>query len=139
MYLCTRDPSIDIPPTASSLLNIINYSITKSGLEGQLLSIIIEYERPELEIQKTKALQQEEQLKISLASLEKKLLEQLATSHGNILENLTLIKNLEENKSKANTIEKSLEQSALLSESLDNQRKAYQFLAVNGAKLFLLI
>ena len=50
MYLCTRDPSIDIPPTASSLVNIINYSITKSGLEGQLLSIIIEHERPELEI-----------------------------------------------------------------------------------------
>jgi len=50
-----------------------------------------------------------------------------------------LIKNLEENKSKANTIEKSLEQSALLQESLDNQRKAYQYLAVNGAKLFLLI
>jgi len=34
LYLCTRDPSIDIPPTASSLVNIINYSITKSGLEG---------------------------------------------------------------------------------------------------------
>ena len=60
MYLCTRDPAIDIPPTASSLVNIINYSITKSGLEGQLLSIIIEHERPELEVQKTKALQKEE-------------------------------------------------------------------------------
>lgn len=57
LYLCTRDPSIRIPPTASSLLTLINYSITKSGLEGQLLSLIIEHEKPELEIQKTKALQ----------------------------------------------------------------------------------
>jgi dynein heavy chain 2, cytosolic len=139
LYLCTRDPAVRIPPTASSLLTLINYSITKSGLEGQLLSLIIEHEKPELEIQKTEALQQEERFKMQLASLEKKLLEELATSTGNILENKTLIANLEENKTKSVVIAKSLEKSAELQQSLDNQRQVYQNLAVKGAQLFLLI
>ena len=51
---------------------------------------------------------------MQLASLEKKLLEELATSKGNILENKGLIKNLEENKTKAVIIAKSLEKSAEL-------------------------
>jgi hypothetical protein len=38
--------------------------VTKSGLEGQLLSITINYEQPELEARKTKLLEDEERLKI---------------------------------------------------------------------------
>ena len=60
LYLSTRDSTIVIPPTASSLLTIINFTVTRSGLEGQLLSIIINYEQPELEKRKTESLQNEE-------------------------------------------------------------------------------
>lgn len=76
---------------------------------------------------------------MQLAGLEKKLLEELANSKGNILENTVLIKNLEESKSKAVVIAKSLKQAAELQLSLDNQRQVYQILAVKGAVLFLLI
>jgi len=42
----------------------VNFTVTKSGLEGQLLSITINFEQPELESRKTQLLEQEEKLKI---------------------------------------------------------------------------
>ena len=52
MFLITRNPSIYLPPNVYSLINVLNYSVTKSGLEGKLLSIIINIEQPELEQKK---------------------------------------------------------------------------------------
>ena len=76
----------------------INFTVTKSGLEGQLLGITLNHEQPELEKKKTEYLQKEETLKMRLADLEKKLLEELANSQGNILENKSLIEHLNDTK-----------------------------------------
>jgi dynein heavy chain 2, cytosolic len=60
MFLCTRDQFVDIPPNAQALITTVNFTVTKSGLEGQLLSITINFEQPELESRKTQLLEQEE-------------------------------------------------------------------------------
>lgn len=91
LFLTTRDSFVEVPPNASSLITLVNFTVTKSGLEGQLLSITINFEQPELESRKTALLEEEERLKISLAEFEKKLLEELANSEGNLLENKALI------------------------------------------------
>jgi dynein heavy chain 2, cytosolic len=44
VFLCTRNSDIIMTPSESGLLNMINFTVTKSGLEGKLLSIIINYE-----------------------------------------------------------------------------------------------
>jgi dynein heavy chain 2, cytosolic len=64
LYLCTRNSGIEINAKTSSLISIINYSVTKSGLEGKLLSIIINHEQPDLERKKQELLENEENLKI---------------------------------------------------------------------------
>jgi len=64
LYMATRDQFVDIPPNCSALVTSVNFTVTKSGLEGQLLSITINYEQPELEARKTKLLEDEERLKI---------------------------------------------------------------------------
>ena len=58
----------------------INFTVTKSGLEGQLLSLTINFEQPELESRKTQLLEQEDKLKIQLSDFEKQLLMALANS-----------------------------------------------------------
>lgn len=98
LYLTTRDQFVQIPPNCSSLITDINFTVTKSGLEGQLLSITINFEQPELEARKTKLLEEEERLKLQLADYEKQLLNELASSSGNILENKTLIDSLNQTK-----------------------------------------
>lgn len=71
MYMTTRDQFVDIPPNSKSLVTNVNFTVTKSGLEGQLLSITINFEQPELESRKTQLLEEEERLQIQLADFEK--------------------------------------------------------------------
>lgn len=47
---------------------------------GRLLGMILQHEEPELEAQKSALLQQEQELVLQLATLEKQLLQALATS-----------------------------------------------------------
>ena len=51
--MTTRDQFVDIPPNSQALVTNVNFTVTKSGLEGQLLSITINFEQPELESRKT--------------------------------------------------------------------------------------
>ncbi len=114
LYLTTRDSFVEIPPNAQSLITLVNFTVTKSGLEGQLLSITINFEQPELESRKTQVLEEEERLKIQLANYEKSLLEELANAEGNILENKVLIDSLNQTKKQSVEIEQALEESQKL-------------------------
>lgn len=137
LYLTTRDQFVEIPPNSQALVANVNFTVTKSGLEGQLLSITINFEQPELESRKTQLLEEEERLKIQLAGYEKQLLEELASSEGNMLENKTLIDGLNQTKIQSKQIEKALTESKSLGESLDQQRNVYRNFAHIGSNLFM--
>jgi dynein heavy chain 2 len=52
LFLVTRNPTPSVPPSAASVLTVTNFSVTRSGLESQLLALTIRHERPELETRK---------------------------------------------------------------------------------------
>lgn len=135
----TRDTTLDIHPKTRATLSIINYSVTRSGLEMQLLSIVINHEKPELEEKKMKILEQEDAFKVQLAEVENQLLYELASSTGNLLENQKLILSLEEAKAKSETISENLKNSKKITESIDKERETYRSLSVIGAEIFLLL
>ncbi len=139
LFLCTRNNEIQIDPTEHALLKVINFTVTKSGLEGKLLSVIINQEKPEIEQKKSQCLQESEDLTLMMNALEQNLLEQLASSRGNLLENEALIASLNETKQKSLRIKESLEKSKALQEDLDQQRNAYRPLAQKAAALFISI
>jgi len=62
---------------------------------------------------------------MKLADYERKLLEELADSQGNILQNKTLIDSLNNTKTQSIEIEKGLQESHKLQSSLDKQREVY--------------
>ena len=136
LYLSTRDSSIEISSNSKAVITLVNFTVTRSGLEGQLLSIILNHEQPELEKQKTEMLKREEHLKVQLADLEKELLEELATATGNILENKTLIESLNRTKTNSMEIGESLKKSQELQASVDRQREEYRSLATNGSTIY---
>lgn len=141
LFLCTRNSNaIDqLPPNAACLVTRVNFSVTRAGLEGQLLGLTLQYEKPELEQRKSELLAKEEEFKVQLAELEKQLLEQLADASGNILENEPLIKSLEGAKLAATTITESLAESNRLQVDLDQQREVYRPLATLGSRIFILV
>ncbi|KAG4054485.1 Cytoplasmic dynein 2 heavy chain 1 [Phytophthora cactorum] len=139
LYLVTRNPSPPLAPDALAIVNVVNFTVTKSGLEGQLLGVTIQHEQPELEQEKSELLRQEEDCKVQLAALEKQLVEALATSEGDILENTMLVESLTKTKATSAEIENALERSAKKSEELDEKRDTYSPFAREGAKIFFLV
>ncbi|XP_050986096.1 LOW QUALITY PROTEIN: cytoplasmic dynein 2 heavy chain 1 [Labeo rohita] len=139
LFLATRNPSPFIPPDAKSVITEVNFTTTRAGLRGQLLALTIQQEKPELESEKTKLLQQEEEKKIQLAQLEESLLETLATAQGNILENKELIESLNQTKASSALIHLSLTESHRLQTSLDQERDAYLPLAETASKMYFVI
>uniref|UniRef100_A0A8C0I8A9 Cytoplasmic dynein 2 heavy chain 1 n=1 Tax=Bubo bubo TaxID=30461 RepID=A0A8C0I8A9_BUBBB len=139
LFLSTRNPNPFLPPDASSIVTEVNFTTTGSGLRGQLLALTIQHEKPDLEEQKTKLLQQEEDKKIQLAKLEESLLEALATSQGNILENKDLIESLNQTKASSALIQESLAESHRLQSFLDKERDAYLPLAESASKMYFII
>ncbi|XP_073674385.1 cytoplasmic dynein 2 heavy chain 1-like [Garra rufa] len=139
LFLATRNPSPFIPPDAKSVITEVNFTTTRAGLRGQLLALTIQQEKPELESEKTKLLQQEEEKKIQLAQLEESLLETLATAQGNILENKELIESLNQTKASSALIHQSLSESHRLQTSLDQERDAYLPLAETASKMYFVI
>lgn len=139
MFMVTRNPRPDIPADAASLITEVNFTVTRSGLEGQLLGVTLQHEQPELETRKSELLQKEEELKVQLAGLEKTLLEELASSTGDILENQKLIDSLTETKTKSADIAAALEGSEKASVELDRQRDVYRPFAKAGSSMFFLV
>ena len=78
--------------------------VTLKGLEDQLLSVITGFERKELEEQREHLIQETSDNKNLLKDLEDSLLRELASSTGNMLDNLDLVQTLEETKSKATEV-----------------------------------
>ncbi|GMH35100.1 hypothetical protein BSKO_02968 [Bryopsis sp. KO-2023] len=139
LFLVTRNPTPKLPPDARPLVAVTNFTVTRNGLEGQLLSLTIQNEEPELELQRSTLLKQEEELKVQLADIEKHLLHTLANSRGNILENEELLQSLNETKAKSSTISAGLAESKELHCNLDKQREVYCPVAQRGSLIFFAI
>lgn len=78
--------------------------VTLKGLEDQLLSVIMGFEKKELEEQRERLIQETSDNKKLLKNLGESLLRELATSTGNMLDNTELVHTLEETKSKASEV-----------------------------------
>eukprot|EP01029_Cantina_marsupialis_P010152 TRINITY_DN2319_c0_g2_i3.p1 TRINITY_DN2319_c0_g2~~TRINITY_DN2319_c0_g2_i3.p1 ORF type:complete len:2726 (-),score=1059.52 TRINITY_DN2319_c0_g2_i3:6-7787(-) len=139
LCLFTRSPNPQLPPSAAALVSVINFTVTRSGLEGQLLGVTLKNEEPELETRKSKLLQEEEDFKVQLAGLEKELLAELAASQGDLLENQALVASLTKTKAKSLEIQEALQRSEEMSLRLDAQRDVYLPFAMKGSAIFFIM
>ena len=73
---------------------------------------------------------------MELETIEQSLLEQLAASKGNLLENTELLGSLNAAKQNAETVSASLKESATLQASLAEERSAYNALADAASRLY---
>jgi len=139
LYLSTRDNSIELSSSLLSSLLIVNFTVTRSGLESLLLALTIEMEQPELETKKNELLEQQAKIKIELAEVEKMLLDELVSLDGNLLENKSLITSLEEAKDKSTKSEISLKESLALTKNIDEKRNIYLSLSILATDIFMLL
>ena len=137
LVFLSRNHALKLEPYAAALVNEVNNLVTAKGLEQKLLSIIINHERPDIEEKKKECLEQERTLKIDIKKLEEQLLNELASSEGNILENVSLLNSLNDTKVKSIKISEALQKSEQLQKSLEQERSIYVPLAAKGTQIYL--
>ncbi|KAI8122976.1 axonemal, Dynein heavy chain 10 [Lucilia cuprina] len=136
LYLTTKFSNPKFDPAVYAKAMVINYTVTQTGLEDQLLSVVVRAERPDLEAQRETLIAQTSENKQLLQQLEDSLLRELATSTGNMLDNIELIDTLENTKSKAAIVLEQLKLSAETQRDIEKLRDGYRPVAKRGAVLF---
>ncbi|XP_077418138.1 dynein axonemal heavy chain 10-like isoform X2 [Vanacampus margaritifer] len=136
LYLNTKLGNPKFSPSVFGKAMVINYTVTLKGLEDQLLSVIMGFEKKELEEQREFLIQETSDNKKLLKNLGDTLLRELATSTGNMLDNTELVYTLEETKSKSSEVFEKLKLAVKTSVDIDVLRNGYRPAAKRGAILF---
>ncbi|XP_030875567.1 dynein heavy chain 10, axonemal [Leptonychotes weddellii] len=139
LYLNTKLANPRYTPSVFGKAMVINYTVTLKGLEDQLLSVLVASERRELEEQREHLIQETSENKNLLKDLEDSLLRELATSTGNMLDNVELVQTLEETKSKATEVSEKLKLAEKTALDIDRLRDGYRPAARRGAILFFVL
>ncbi|XP_023564594.1 dynein heavy chain 17, axonemal-like, partial [Octodon degus] len=92
-------------PEMQAQCTLINFLVTRDGLEDQLLAAVVAKERPDLEQLKANLTKSQNEFKIVLKELEDSLLARLSAASGNFLGDTALVENLETTKHTASEIE----------------------------------
>ncbi|KAJ9460839.1 Dynein beta chain [Diplonema papillatum] len=139
LYLQTRLSNPHYKPELNAQATLINFMVTPEGLEDQLLAVVVNKERPDLEESRVTLIRRINMMTIELESCEENLLAALAAATGDILENQTLVENLEVTKKKAAEISKSMVEAHEMQAAISLSRKTYTSVAVRGSLLFFQI
>ncbi|KAM3960300.1 LOW QUALITY PROTEIN: dynein heavy chain at 89D [Aphomia sociella] len=139
MYLTTKLSNPQFNPAAYAKAVVINYTVTVQGLEDQLLSVVVRAERADLEEQRESLIIETSANKSLLSGLEDSLLRELATSTGNMLDNVELVNTLENTKSKAAEVMEKLELAEATTKDIEKLRDGYRPVAKRGSILFFVL
>eukprot|EP01035_Chromulina_nebulosa_P019234 gene19234-25085_t len=86
LYLHTKLSNPHYPPEIQAETTVVNFSVTQLGLEEQLLSIVVRFERPDLASQRAALIMQQNLFTIKVKKLEDNILKRLAEATGDITE-----------------------------------------------------
>ncbi len=70
LYLHTKLSNPHFPPEVQAETALINFTVTEAGLEDQLLSMVVQKERPDLASLRSELISQQNQFKIKMKALE---------------------------------------------------------------------
>jgi len=139
LVLCTKLTNPHYSPEIFAQLTIINFTVTMGGLEQQLLSRVVQMERPELEEQKKKLVEEVNSNKKILKGLEDDLLYRLANSTGNLLDDVELIEVLSKSKITAVQVNEKLTTAVDTDIRINTAREEYRPAARRGALLYFMV
>ncbi|XP_055533348.1 dynein axonemal heavy chain 10 [Wyeomyia smithii] len=139
LYLTTKLTNPNFDPAVYAKALIINYMVTMSGLEDQLLSVVVRAERPDLEERRECLIAETSANKVLLKNLEDSLLRELATSTGNMLDNIELVNTLENTKEKASDVSQKIKLAEETSVDIEQLRNGYRLAAQRGAILYFVL
>lgn len=135
MFMVTRDSSCTFTPDLCSRVTFLNFTITPSSLQNQILSIVLKAERPEINNAKEELVKSQREYKVQLRELEESLLAAL-NSEGNLLENDKVMSQLENIKKKSSEITEKVSKTEEIMKDLEITSNEYMPIASMSSKIF---
>lgn len=120
LFMTTKMNNPHFLPEVFIRVTIINFTVTESGLSEQLLSQIMQKENPQMEQQKKDLVLRIAKDQKAGKKLEDDILQSLANSETNILDDKNLILQLDESKIVAQEIQDSLKQNEIASVEIED-------------------
>ncbi|XP_068770010.1 dynein axonemal heavy chain 9 [Struthio camelus] len=136
LILHTKLANPHFQPEMQAQCTLINFTVTRDGLEDQLLAAVVNMERPDLEELKSNLTKQQNGFKITLKTLEDNLLSRLSSASGNFLGDTALVENLEITKQTAAEIEEKVQESKVTETKINEAREHYRPAAARASLLY---
>ncbi|XP_046532316.1 dynein axonemal heavy chain 9 isoform X4 [Equus quagga] len=139
LILHTKLANPHYQPELQAQATLINFTVTRDGLEDQLLAAVVSMERPDLEQLKSDLTKQQNGFKITLKTLEDNLLSRLSSASGNFLGETALVENLEITKQTAAEVEKKVQEAKVTEVKINEAREHYRPAAARASLLYFIM
>jgi len=123
-------------PELSAKTTIIDFTVTRAGLEQQLLSLVLSREMKVLEDSLNNLLKKVTERKKMLKILDKELLDKLSSSTGNLIDDDSLVEILNRTKTEAKVIAIQLSDAEIKTKEINIKREIYRPVAIRGSVLY---
>ena len=139
LYLSTRDPSATFPPDICSRTTFVNFTVTQSSLRSQSLNEVLKSERPDVDQRRMNLIKMQGEFSTHLRVLEKRLLQALNQSRGNILDDDVVLETLETLKKEAAEISQKIVETEGVMAEVDSITLQYNVIAQSCSAVFTLL
>lgn len=138
-YMTTKLSNPHYAPEVCVKVSLINFAITFTGLEDQLLGVVVVEEMPEMEEKKNSLVVSNARMRKELQELEDQILFMLSNSTGNILDDHKLIETLATSKIKSQEITLKVQEAEITEKQIDESRNMYRPVAYRGSILYFCV
>ncbi|KAK9882719.1 hypothetical protein WA026_022770 [Henosepilachna vigintioctopunctata] len=138
-FITTKLSNPHYLPEVCIQVTIVNFTVTPSGLEDQLLANVVSLERPDLENMRSELIIRINADKSQLKAIEDKILKMLEKSEGNILDDEELIETLNESKETSEVIAARLIETESTELKISVAREKYRSVATRGSVLYFVV
>ncbi|KAM9371463.1 dynein axonemal heavy chain 17 [Phaethornis superciliosus] len=139
LILHTKYSNPHYKPEVQAQCTLINFLVTREGLEDQLLAAVVAKERPDLETLKANLTKSQNEFKIHLKELEDSLLARLSAAGGSFLEDTALVENLETTKRTAIEIGEKVKEAKVTEGEINIARENYRPAAERASLLYFIL
>ncbi|KAF2733638.1 dynein heavy chain [Polyplosphaeria fusca] len=139
IYLSTRDPSANFAPDICSRTTFVNFTVTQSSLQTQTLNEVLKSERPDVDERRSNLIKMQGEFSVHLRQLEKRLLQALNESRGNILDDDRVIETLETLKKEAAEISAKVAETSGVMTEVETITKEYTVIARSCSAIFAVL
>eukprot|EP00163_Fabomonas_tropica_P031142 TRINITY_DN730_c0_g2_i1.p1 TRINITY_DN730_c0_g2~~TRINITY_DN730_c0_g2_i1.p1 ORF type:complete len:4569 (+),score=1602.08 TRINITY_DN730_c0_g2_i1:399-14105(+) len=139
LYVTTKLANPHYSPETFAKVSVIDFTVTRKGLESQLLGRVIHQEQASLEDQRQALLKEVNENKKKLQQLEDDLLFRLSNTQGNLVDDETLIEVLATTKHTVEEVTEKLANSLETEKKINAMREEYRAVATRGSIIYFLV